>query len=121
MKIGPFIERLKTTKDTVRHYEHLGLLAPTWDGRFKDYTEKEINDFEAIKEMQALGLALTDIQTLFQVKRNQGCGSAELLTSVQHSLQVILGTLDQKEQEIHKQREATLTLIKALEEISSNI
>ncbi|WP_404450668.1 MerR family transcriptional regulator [Virgibacillus necropolis] len=70
-----FIEKVQTTKDTVRHYEELNLLEPSWSNKRRIYGEKDIGDFEAIKEMQALDLSLREIQMMFEVKRSNGCGS----------------------------------------------
>ena len=114
MKIGAFIECVKTTKDTVRHYEELGLLTPRWLGKFKDYSEKDVTDFEVIKEMQALGLNLAHIQQIFQLKRGFGCSSAELLGGIERQLHTILQDLEEKEAMIHQQKEAAQALLTAI-------
>lgn len=69
MKIGEFIESVQSTKDTVRHYEDIGLLQPAWENKRRIYGEKEINDFHAIKEMQALNMSLKEIQVIFEIKK----------------------------------------------------
>lgn len=82
MKIGAFIQTCATTRDTIRHYEQMGLLHPAKRGTFKDYGEKELSDFQAIKELQQIGLSLKTIQNIFEIKRQKGCGTPELIQSV---------------------------------------
>ncbi|WP_099159015.1 MerR family transcriptional regulator [Virgibacillus ndiopensis] len=82
MKIGEFIKEVKSTKDTVRHYEEVGMIQPDWQNNRRIYTEKDIQDFHAIKEMQKLGLSLKEIHLVFEIKRNNGCGSSELLAEI---------------------------------------
>ena len=82
MKIGQFIAEVRTTKDTVRHYESLGLIKPYWENKRRIYGKKEIHDFYAIREMQALDMSLKEIQVMFEVKQNGGCASPELLDNV---------------------------------------
>jgi DNA-binding transcriptional MerR regulator len=110
MKIGQFIEAVQTTKDTVRYYEELALIQPTWEHNRRIYGEKEVADFLVIKEMQALGLALKEIQLLFTLKRNNGCGNNELIEQTRHKLEEKREEL-RREAEAIKQRQEQLTEI----------
>lgn len=83
MKISKFIEVVCTTKDTVRHYEELGILNPVRkEKNARDYLEKDVEDFKVIKELQSLGFTLKDIQIIFQIKRETKCNSNELISTV---------------------------------------
>lgn len=83
MKISKFIELVCTTKDTVRHYEELGILTPVREEKnARDYSEKDVEDFKVIKELQNFGFTLKDIQIIFQIKRESECSSNELISIV---------------------------------------
>ncbi|GEB77308.1 MerR family transcriptional regulator [Sporolactobacillus inulinus] len=123
MRIGAFIVQCETTKDTVRHYEQLNLIRPHKSGTYKEYGEKELEDFQAIKEMQGFGLSLSQIQQIFCVKTNSGCGSPRLIQSVLKALKKQSAALAVEEQSIKHKRMRTEQLIKELEliqELSPN-
>lgn len=86
MKIGEFILMVETTKDTVRHYEELYLLIPAWEKGKRIYQQQDIENFNAIKEMQDLGLSLKEVQAIFNMKRANGCGSNELVQCITDKL-----------------------------------
>ncbi|GGB45997.1 hypothetical protein GCM10011409_24430 [Lentibacillus populi] len=87
MKIGAFVKAVEATKDTVRHYEEWGMIKPAWSNNRRIYEEKDIQDFYAIKEMQGLGMTLKEIRLMFDIKRNHGCGSPELLAGMMKKVQ----------------------------------
>lgn len=118
MRIGEFIKLAKTTKDTVRHYEELDLMRPSWINGTRDYSEKDLNDFHAIKEMQAMGLTLKDIQAIFEIKRNDGCGSEQLLVGVLSSLGNELNLIYEAEEELKKKKLQIQEMMKSLETLS---
>ena len=117
MKIGEFIKAVNTTKDTVRHYEDLKLIQPSWKGSVKDYKDKDINDFMAIKEMKDMGLNLKDIQVIFEVKRNFGCGSPSLLSNIKQKLHHQLYALQEEEKEIKKKKLNLQETLKELDQL----
>ncbi|CDO04816.1 zinc-responsive transcriptional regulator [Oceanobacillus picturae] len=114
MRIGQFIKEASTTKHTVRHYEDLHLLKPSIMNSRRDYGKKELEDFMAIKELQELGLSLKEIQAIFQVKKNMGCGSPELVTEVLKSLQDKEKILLEEEKKLRIKREKITALYKGL-------
>lgn len=114
MRIGQFIKEASTTKDTVRHYEDLHLLKPSISNSRREYGKKELEDFMAIKEMQELGLSLKEIQAIFQVKENMGCGSPELVTEVLRSLQDKEKILLEEEKRLRIKREKITALYNGL-------
>jgi DNA-binding transcriptional MerR regulator len=104
MRIGEFIELLKTTKDTVRHYEDLKLITPKRINSHKEYGEKEIVNFQVVKELKGYGLSLIDIQKIFELKEAYLCGDKKLISQVLKQLTVHLNTLRQEEEEVRKRR-----------------
>lgn len=118
MKIGEFIKRVKTTKDTVRYYEELDLILPGWTNGTRNYSDKDLNDFYAIKEMQSMGLSLKDIQAIFEIKRNNGCASEQLIAGVLNSLENGLGLIYEAEEELKKKKFLIQGMMKDLEKLS---
>ena len=104
MKIGQYVERLNTTKDTVRHYENMLLLHPVKVNYHKEYSEKDIRDFNMIKELQDYGLSLKDIQLIFEMKNSHECGDIEMIKNALQTLANHLEHLKREEEEIHKRR-----------------
>lgn len=117
MRIGEFIKLVQTTKDTVRHYEELDLIRPEWKNGTRDYAPKDLKDFHAIKEMQSMGLALKDIQSIFDIKRSGGCGSAQLIAGVLGSLNNELDVIYEAEKELKKKKSMIQGMMEELERL----
>lgn len=114
MKIGAFIKAVKTTKDTVRYYGKLGMIQLTWIHNRRIYAKKDVQDFDAIKEMQELGMSLREIQLMSEIKRNNGCGSLQLLAEVMEKMQEKQKQLRIKEQTIKHRKEQVGKILAAL-------
>ena len=104
LKIGQYIKRLNTTKDTVRHYEELLLLHPIKVKKYKEYSEKDIKDFQMIKELQLYGLSLKDIQLIFEIKNSHQCGDIHVLKETLQTLTLHLKQLKSEEEAIFQRR-----------------
>ena len=104
MRIGEFISRMETTKDTVRHYEELNLLQPERIGSRKEYGDREMEDFQVVRELKAMGFCLKDIAGLFEHKRNLGCGNALLLKAVLEKMTVQIQQLKREEEGLRLRR-----------------
>ncbi len=116
MKISKFIEAVCTTKDTVRHYEELGILNPIRkEKNARDYSEKDIEDFNVIKELQNLGFTLKDIQIIFQIKRETKCNSDELISTV---LSILIARKKSLEEELIELQEKMQNLEELITQIS---
>ncbi len=82
MLIGKLAKATKTSHDTIRYYESLGLLeAPPRPNRFnnyKDYPESNVERISFIREMQSYGFTLREIAELMRLskKENFTCSSA---------------------------------------------
>lgn len=118
MKIGEFVKRCQTTKDTIRYYEELTLIKPDTSTTYKDYNQKNIDDFPTIKEMQSLGLSLKVIQGLFVVKRMNGCGSQSLIHDVTDELNKQEDILREEEKKIRDQHMHLRALIVELQSLN---
>lgn len=114
MRIGEFVKHLNTTKDTVRHYEQLGLLNPVRASYHKEYTPKEIMDFEIIVKLKLAGLNLKDIQIIFDLKKTYGCGSIELANEVFKKLDAHVELLKEEEEKINRSRTQLESEIKSI-------
>ncbi|GIO28259.1 MerR family transcriptional regulator [Ornithinibacillus bavariensis] len=114
MKIGQFIKEVETTKDTVRHYEALHLLQPAWENTHRIYGQKEVEDFFVIKEMQSFGLSLTDIQALFHLKRQNGCGNPTLIEGVMTKLEDMREKIEEEEKQIQRKKHQLTETMQAI-------
>lgn len=117
MKIGEFVKLINSTKDTVRHYEELGLIRPSWFKGVRDFTDKDLNDFQVIKEMQLLGLSLKDIQVIFDIKRNKGCSSPALIQGVINVLYNELEHINKEEEALKIKKIQVTEMIEGLNRI----
>lgn len=100
MRIGEFIAVVGTTKDTIRHYEDLELILSKGSDGKRRYSEEHLADYYAIQELKGYGVKLRDIQSIFKLKRNYGCGHAELIKEVGDSLSLQLDGLRKEESEL---------------------
>lgn len=119
MQIGAFVALLNTTKETVRHYEDLGLLTPARaaNGR-RLYGEREILNFKVIRELKALGLGLKEIQLLFELKAAYGCGDQRLIQEVTAQLSDHLAALRREEAELRQRIENLEGQLQLLQQVA---
>lgn len=63
LRSGQFARLCRTTKDTLRHYEEIGLLAPasTAPNGYKQYAPSQVVDFMLISSLRDAGCGLADI------------------------------------------------------------
>ncbi|WP_433944415.1 MerR family transcriptional regulator [Paenibacillus sp. SN-8-1] len=106
MRISEYIKQAGTTRDTVRHYEELGLIKPDWVQGRRDYTDKQLRDMDAIKEMKSMGLDLKEIQMIISLKSDKGCGSEALIEGVIQKLTAQFMVLLQEEEKLRESRQA---------------
>ena len=78
MQIGVLAERADVSAKTVRYYESIGLLsepARTASG-YRDYEEGAVERLRFIRDAQATGLSLAEIQSVLELK-DSGSTSCE--------------------------------------------
>ena len=64
MRSGRFARLCRTTKDTLRHYEDMGILAPASvaENGYKEYSPDQAMDFMIISALKDAGCSLADIR-----------------------------------------------------------
>jgi DNA-binding transcriptional MerR regulator len=69
LKIGELAEAAGVSRDTLRYYERLGLLAPAArsEGGYRLYPEAAVRRVAFIRRAQALGLRLEEIRRILEV------------------------------------------------------
>ena len=69
MQIGEAAERVGLSIRTIRHYEEAGLVVPSArsEGRFRLYTETDLDRLRVIKRMKPLGFTLDEMRDLLAV------------------------------------------------------
>ncbi|MFT8362450.1 MAG: MerR family transcriptional regulator [Sporolactobacillus sp.] len=115
--IGDFIAACGTTRDTVRYYEQLGLITPMKSGTYKHYNSQMIIDFQAIKEMQDLGMSLQWIRSVFDLKREKGCGTESFVQAVKEKLHALHQELIDEANQINDRIRRTERLIDELSRV----
>ncbi|MCH0564513.1 MULTISPECIES: MerR family transcriptional regulator [unclassified Streptomyces] len=69
MQIGEVAERTGLSLRTIRHYEEVGLVAPSArsKGGFRLYTESDVERLMVIRRMKPLDFSLEEMRDLLQV------------------------------------------------------
>lgn len=72
MYIGQLAACCNTTPKAIRHYEQLGLLPePKRLGKYRVYSDLDIRLVKMIRQAQAVGFSLAEIQELAHIKAQQ--------------------------------------------------
>lgn len=72
MYIGQLAACCNTTPKAIRHYEQLGLLPePKRLGKYRIYSDLDIRLVKMIRQAQAVGFSLAEIQELAHIKAQQ--------------------------------------------------
>lgn len=83
MKIGQLAQRTACTVETIRYYEHAGLLpAPSRsDGNYRIYTEEHAERLTFIRNCRTLDMTQDEIRELLRIKDENGrdCGDVDAL------------------------------------------
>lgn len=68
LKAGEFARLCRTTKETLRHYDRIGLLSPTMRGEngYKLYSFMQLVDFSLISALQSAGLSLAEVRDFLE-------------------------------------------------------
>ncbi|MGY0065677.1 MerR family transcriptional regulator [Streptomyces sp. QTS137] len=69
MQIGEVSERTGLSLRTIRHYENVGVVAPSERsmGGFRLYTEAEVRRLALVRRMRPLGFCLEDVRALLEL------------------------------------------------------
>lgn len=97
MKIGELAEAAGVTTKTVRYYESIGLV-PEPDrsaSGYRDYRPRAVERLRFIRDAQATGLALAEIQSVLELK-DAGAGSCG------HTRSLLARHLDELDDQIRR-------------------
>jgi DNA-binding transcriptional MerR regulator len=69
MRIGELAERTELSLQTIRHYDHVGLLPATsrTEGGFRVYSEEDLDRLMVIRRMKPLGFSVEEMAELLAV------------------------------------------------------
>lgn len=78
MHIGELAERTELSLRTIRHYDQIGLLAPSGrsEGGFRLYTEEDFERLMLIRRMKPLGYSLDQMGDLLRALEASAGGGA---------------------------------------------
>lgn len=98
MYAGKFAQACQTTKDTLRHYDEIGLLKPTAvnENGYKIYAASQIIDFLAIVSLQEAGFSLEEIRN-FQ-KQHDPAMTLRLFNSKKAEIEAKAREIERKRQ-----------------------
>lgn len=98
IKIGKLAKQTNVAVGTLRYYERLGLLQPTFrsDNGYRYYTVDAVKQVQFIKKAQSLNFSLVEIQKILEVRR-QGVAPCSL---VRELLESKIAELDRQIQSI---------------------
>lgn len=107
MLIGEFARKVDSTKDTVRFYTRLGLLAAgeraAGQRAYADYDEEQVERFTFIEQCKALGFTLQEIGAAL-IERDEGSLTTlrqqALLEQKLRSIEDRIATLRQAEEKL---------------------
>lgn len=98
MYAGKFAQACQTTKDTLRHYDEIGLLKPTAvnENGYKVYCASQIIDFLTIASLQEVGFSLEEIRN-FQ-KQHDPAMTLRLFNSKKAEIEAKAREIERKRQ-----------------------
>jgi MerR family mercuric resistance operon transcriptional regulator len=79
MAIGELSRRTGCNIETIRYYEHIGLLpVPARSGRFRRYDEEDSRRLAFVRRARELGFSLEEVRALLRLAAREGdsCGEA---------------------------------------------
>ena len=112
LSISDFAEFSRTTRDTLLHYDRIGLLSPVQRGEnnYRYYSSSQLAIVNVIRTFQQLGMSLEDIKTLRDHR------TPELANMV---FEKQIDEIDTKIKEWVSARKLLLTLKKAINSVSN--
>lgn len=73
MYIGEVSKLSGVTVKAIRHYEKIGLIpTPARKGKYRIYSEGDVNIIKMIKTAQSLGFSLRELKEVVQIKAKSG-------------------------------------------------
>lgn len=82
MLIGEFSKQSNLSRDTIRHYQSLGMLVtqqiPAGSREYVDYPEENMSRVETIKLGKLLGMSLKEIKEILEAYNNKSLDKVHL-------------------------------------------
>lgn len=115
MRIGEVAEQAGVTTKTIRYYERIGLLpsAERTPSGYRSYGSDTLERVRFIRDAQATGLSLTEIQSVLELK-------AHGQRSCEHTRSLLHRHLDEIDAQIERLRAARRELAQLVERADSN-
>jgi|SRR5690554_2416881 len=111
MRIGEVSKQLGIPVETLRYYDHIGLVVPQRHKGIRNYCREDLQKLSAVAKMKRLMFSLEEIHTILsadeQVDKSLKNGNADI-----QAIQELLTQLQTKDQEI-TQLETNLAEVKA--------
>jgi MerR family copper efflux transcriptional regulator len=110
MRIGEVAERARVTTKTVRYYESIGLM-PTPErtaSGYRTYGQAALERLQFIRDAQATGLSLTEIQSILELK-------ARGRRSCEHTRALLHHHIDDIDAQIQRLGDARAMLVELME------
>jgi DNA-binding transcriptional MerR regulator len=106
MRIGELASIADVSTKTIRYYESLGLVAepPRTPSGYREYEPADAERLQFIREAQATGLSLAEIQSVLELK---AAGAA----SCHHTRQLLHRHLDEIDEQIARLRATRIELL----------
>lgn len=96
MRIGELAERTGTTTKTIRYYESLGVMPEpgrTSSG-YRDYDDGAVERLRFVREAQATGLSLAEIQSVLELKATGAASCGHTTALLQRHLDDLDGQIE---------------------------
>ncbi|PMN87529.1 MerR family transcriptional regulator [Enterovibrio norvegicus] len=103
------------TQRAIRLYESLGLLNVSRSGKYRVYSEANINSIKMIKEAQALGIKLSEIVGLKDDEDFDWVVVRDFLIGKQQDVECQIRQLEQQRDNILKYRQSIGMCVKAVD------
>lgn len=117
MLIGELAQKTGLSKDTIRFYEKLGLVAPSQrkaENGYKQYDEMTVNRLVLIKQAKSLGFTLREINEGINDWQNGELSQTE-------KLQIMQNKIEQVEEKIQQLNNIKLYLVTKLNKIQEGV
>ncbi len=96
MYIGQAAKLTGTTPKAIRHYEAIGLMAPPKRlGKYRDYTERDINVIRLIKSAQKYGFKLSELEIIVKKRSDEKFPYGEIIEAIGKKRQQIKSEISQ--------------------------
>lgn len=105
MQIGEAAERIGLSIRTIRHYDDAGLVVPSArsEGRFRLYTEADLDRLRVIKRMKPLGFTLEEMRDLLQILDHLASAQDDTRAALQHRLATFHTAVQTRVQQLRTQ------------------